>query len=160
MPTTYLSLEEAARKYDVKKRVLTQLIEAGMIETRQTPTGDLLVVADKNGNSQESQTKEEIIADRFAHLRGQIVNAYTAQQIYGVHPSTLIRWARAGYVKIIKEKKGRLIEMDQADVAYCVYIYNKKKDEYGGKISGVKIFDNDGNPYQLKYPDLSAKRRN
>ncbi len=157
--STYLSLEKAARKYGVEKKVLTQLIEAGMIQTHETSTGELLVVAEKNGNDQDPQTKKEIIAIRFRHLRGQSINAYMAQQKYGIHPSTFIRWARSGYIEILDEKKGRLIEMDAADVAYCVYVYNKKKEDYGGKISGVKIFDKDGNPYQVKYPDLSAQRR-
>jgi hypothetical protein len=49
--------------------------------------------------------------------------------------------------------------MDEAGVAYCAYVYHQKKEEYGGKVAGVKLFDKNGNPYQVKYPDLSAKRR-
>ncbi len=49
--------------------------------------------------------------------------------------------------------------MDASDVAYCAYVYKQKKVEYGGNVAGVRIFDKNGNPYQLKYPDLSAKRR-
>lgn len=59
---TYLSLEEAALRYGVKEKVLTQLIADGMLQTRTTSSGELLVVADKNGDSLETQTKEEIIA--------------------------------------------------------------------------------------------------
>jgi hypothetical protein len=158
MPTTYLSLEEAARKYDVKKRVLTQLIEAGMIQTRETPKGELLVVADKNGNGQKPPTRKEIIEAKFAHLREQPISAHAAQEKYGVHHTNFIRWARAGYINILREKK-RLIEMDEAGVAYCAHVYHNKKEEYGGRIAGVKLFDKNGNPYQIKYPDLSAKRR-
>ncbi len=157
--STYLSLEKAARKYGVKKKVLTQLIEAGMIQTHETSTGELLVVADKNGNDQDLQTKEKIIATKFTHLQGQPISAYGAQKEYGVHHSNFINWARAGYIKIIREGK-RALRMDSADVAYCAYIYKKKKEEYGGRIAGVRIFDDEGNPYQVKYPDLSAKRRN
>jgi predicted site-specific integrase-resolvase len=136
--------------------VLTQQIRVGKIQAVQLPSGDLLVAAESNG--QDYQTKEEIIDDKFTHLRGQTINAYQAQQEYGIHPSTFIRWARAGYIKIIREEE-RLIEMDAADIAYCVYIYKQKKKEYGGRISGVKIFDKEGNPYQVKYPDLAASRR-
>lgn len=64
----HLSLEEAARRYGLKERVLTQLIEDGMLQTRTTSSGELVVVADQNGNSQDPQTKEEIIAAKFAHL--------------------------------------------------------------------------------------------
>jgi hypothetical protein len=137
--------------------VLTQQIQAGKIEAVRLPTGELLVAGEKTG--QESKTKAEIIGEKFAHLLGQVINAYEAQQLYQIHPSTFIRWARSGYIKIVNEEKGRLVKMDAADVAYCVYVYNKKKEEYGGRISGVKIFDEKGNPYQIKYPDLSVLRR-
>ena len=77
---TYLTVEEAARKYGVKKKVLTQLIADGMVQTRETSTGDVLVVAENNGNSQELQTKEEIIAEKFAHLREQPISASEASR--------------------------------------------------------------------------------
>jgi hypothetical protein len=157
--STYLSVEEAARKYAVEEKVLTQLIAAGMIETHETPTGDVFVVAEKNGNSQKPQTKEEIISENFAHLRGHIITPYRAQKKYsGIHRNNFINWARSGYIEILKEKD-RLIELDEADVAYCAYVYGLKKSEYGGKLGGVRLFDENGNPYQVKYPDLSAKRR-
>lgn len=155
---TCLSLEEAARKYGVEEEVLTQLIEAGMIETRETPTGELLVVADKNGSNQDPHTKEEIIAAKFVHLREQPISAYGAQKKYGIHHNSFIRWARAGYITILNEAE-RSLELDEADVAYCAHVYHLKKEEYGGNIAGVKIFDEDGNPYQVKYPELSVKRR-
>ena len=153
---TYIPLDQAARHYGLPKKVLTQEIQAGKIQAVQLPSGDLLVAAENNG--QDYQTKEEIIAQKFTHLKGQTINAYQAQQDYGIHPSTFIRWARAGYIEIIREKE-RLIEMDAADVAYCAYVYEQKKEEYGGKTSGVRIFDKNGNPYQVKYPDLAAQRR-
>jgi predicted site-specific integrase-resolvase len=155
---TYLSLEEAARKYGVKEKVLTQLIADGIVQARTTPSGELLVVADKNGNSQEPRTKEEIIAARFAHLRSQSISAYGAQKKYGIHHNNFLRWARLGYISILNEAE-RSVELDEAAVAYCAYIYNQKKQEYGGNIAGVKIFDENGNPYQVKYPEFSVKRR-
>jgi hypothetical protein len=158
MSITYLSLEEVTHKYGVEKQVLTQLIEVGMIETHQTPTGDLLLLANKNGRGPEPQTKEEIIAANFAHLRGQWLSAYRAQKEHGIHHSNFINWARAGYIKMMGEGS-RALRMDAADVAYCAWIYKQKKEEYGGRLAGVRLFDDTGNPYELKYPDLSAKRR-
>ena len=155
---TCLPLEEAARKYGVTKNVLTQLIADGIVQTRTTSTGELLVVADQNGNSQDPQTKEEIIADKFAHLRGQPISAYDAQKQYSIHRNNFMNWARSGYIEILNEKS-RPIQLDKADVAYCAYIYKKKKNDYGGNLAGATIFDEDGNPYQVKYPDLAAKRR-
>lgn len=160
---TYLSLEEAARKYDVKKKVLTQLIEAGMIETRQSPTGELLVVADKNGNGQEPQTKEEIIAAKFAHLRGHPISASEASRKYSnihdvpISHVLLGRWAKAGYITVMK--RGYRLQMDEAEVAYCTEIFAKKYQEYEGHMSGVRVFDEDGSPYQLKYPEVAEQLR-
>lgn len=154
---TYLPLTEAAKKYGLSEAVLTQQIQAGKIEAVQLPTGELLVAAESNGY--ELKTKEEIITEKFAHLRGQAISPYTAEKEYhGIHRSNFIRWARAGYIKILHEEE-RLIEMDAADVAYCAYVYKQKKEKYEGRIAGVKIFDEEGNPYLVKYPDLSAKRR-
>jgi predicted site-specific integrase-resolvase len=153
---TYIPLDQAARHYGLSKKVLTQEIQAGKIQAVQLPSGDLLVAAENNGR--DYQTKEEIIAQKFAHLKGHTLNAYQAQQEYNIRHQSFLRWARAGCIEIIHEEE-RLIEMDAADVAYCAYVYEQKKKAHGGRISGVRIFDEDGNPYQVKYPDLAAQRR-
>ena len=159
---TYLSLDEAARRYGVKEKVLTQLIADGMLQTRTTSSGELVVVADQNGNSQEPQTKEEIIAAKFAHLRGRTVSASEASRRYSEKYGITIgnelfsRWSRLGY---IKRESGYRLELDEADVAYCAEIYAEKYRKYGGQLRGVRIFDEDGNPYQLKYPEVAAQLR-
>ncbi len=122
---TYLPLSDAAKKYGLSEKVLTQMVQEGKIEAVQLPTGDLLVAAKKNGYN-DPQTKEGIITKRFAHLRGQRISATAASREYGIHHSNFIKWARAGYIKIFREEK-RLLEMDVADVAYCSYIYQIKK---------------------------------
>ncbi|MCQ3976158.1 MAG: hypothetical protein DPW09_22245 [Anaerolineae bacterium] len=160
---TYLSIEEATRKYGVEKKVLTQLIEAGMIETRETPTGEMLVVADKNGNGHKPQTKEEIIAAKFAHLREQPISASEASRkyskIHGVPISNQLfsRWGQLGHITVLE--RGYRLQLDEADVAYCAEIYAQKYKEYNGRMSGVRIFDDEGNPYQLKYPEVAEQLR-
>ena len=154
---TYLPFSDAAIRLRLSEKALTQLVKAGKIEAVQLPSGELLVAAENNGG--KTQNKQKIISERFSHLRGQTINAYAAQKEYGIRYQNFIKWARAGYIEIIHEDEGRLVEMDAADVAYCAHMYHRKKAEYGGNIAGVRIFDDDGNPYQLKYPDLSAKRR-
>jgi hypothetical protein len=137
--------------------VLTRLIEAGKIEAVQLPSGEVLVSAESNGY--QSKTKEQIIGAKFAHLRGQTITPYAAQKKYdGIHRNNFINWARSGYIKIHQEAD-RLIELDEADVAYCAYIYKQKKEEYGGSLAGVTIFDDKGNPYQLKYEELARQMR-
>ena len=153
---TYIPLDQAARQYGLSKKVLTQQIRVGKIQAVQLPSGDLLVAAENN--DQDYQTKDEIISSKFAHLRGQTITPYSAEKKYGIHRNNFMRWARAGHIGIIQQAK-RLLELDAADVAYCSYVYKLKKEEYGGQIAGVTIFDDDGNPYQVKYPDLSAERR-
>jgi predicted site-specific integrase-resolvase len=153
---TYIPFDQAARHYGLSKKVLTQEIQAGKIRAVQLPSGDLLVAAENNGR--DYQTKKEIIAQKFAHLRGEGISAYAASKKYGIHHQNFINWARSGYIKI-KEEKIRLLKMDEADVAYCAYVFKQKKEEYGGRIAGAKIFDEEGNPYQVKYPDLAAQRR-
>ena len=159
---TYLTVEEAARKYGVKKKVLTQLIEDGMVQTRETSNGELLVVAENNSNSQESQTKEEIIAKKFAHLRGKVISASEASRRYSddqikIYPSRFSDWAKAGY--IAAEFDGYRLLLDEAEVAYCAAVYREKFKEYDGRLTGVTIFDEDGNPYQLKYPEVAQRMR-
>ncbi len=150
-----LPLSAAAKRMGLSEKTLTQLVEAGKIQAVQPPSGELLVAVD---NGQHYQTKEEIIAKRFAHLRGKPINAYQAQKEYGIRHQNFIKWARSGYIEI-KREEDRLIEMDAADVAYCAYIYHQKRKEYGGRVAGVRIFDDKGNPYQLKYPEVAKQLR-
>jgi len=160
---TYLSLDEAARRYGVKEKVLTQLIADGMLQTRTTSSGELVVVADQNGNSQEPQTKEEIITEKYTHLKGEKISASEASRKYSkIHGITIShpnfsRWAKAGYIQVIK--RGYRLQMDEADVAYCAEVYANKYKEYDGQMIGVRVFDEDGNPYQVKYPEVAEQMR-
>ena len=53
-----------------------------MVQTRETSNGELLVVAENNGNGQELQTKEEIISEKYVHLRKQLISASDASRKY------------------------------------------------------------------------------
>ncbi len=160
----YLPLKEAAKKHDVEEKVLTQLIAAGMIEAVER-NGETVVAVDKNGNDDnESQTKDEIIAAKFAHLKGQPISASEASRkyskIHGVPISnqSFSRWAtKLGYIIVLE--RGYRLQMDEAEVAYCAEVYAQKYREYDGRMSGVRIFDKDGNPYQLKYPEVAEQLR-
>ena len=150
---TFIPLVEAAQKYNLSEKALTQLIQTGKIEAVQLPTGEVLVAAESNGSP--PKTKEQIIAEEFAHLRGQIITVTEAVQKYNLHPRTISEWVRKGYVVPLKyEGRGSRMELDAAEVAYCAKIYS----EQGGK-RGVRLFDEYGNPYQLKRPQLAEYRR-
>ena len=145
---TYIPLKQAARKYKLSIEALTQLIQNGRIEAAKLPSGEIVV------SETSYQTKEQIIENKFKHLKEEKIGAYAASKKYNVAHQTLIRWSNSGYIARDKHKK-----LNEADVAYCVFIYNEKKKEYGKRIAGAKIFDEDGNPYQVKFPDLSLRRR-
>ncbi len=159
---TYLPIKKAAKRYGVEEKVLTQLISVGMIEAREE-AGEMLVVVDKNENVQERRTKEEIIATKFAHLRGHPISASEASRkyskIHGIPISNQLfsRWAKAGYITVLK--RGYRLQMDEAEAAYCANIFTQKHKEYGGQMRGVSIFDEDGNPYRLKYKEIAQQKR-
>ncbi len=157
----YLPLAEAASKFGLSKKVLTQMIQAGKIEAVQLPTGELLVAAEKNG--QKPKSKEEIIAEKFAHLREQPISASEASrkysEIYGISISNQLfsRWGQIGHITVLE--RGYRLQLDEAEVAYCAEIYAQKYKEYEGKMAGVRIFDENGNPYQLKYREVAEQMR-
>lgn len=67
------------------------------------------------------------------------------------------RWARAGYIEV--KERGYRLKLNEADVAYCAKIYAEKYKAYNGKMTGVTVFDEEGNPYRLKYPEIAAYKR-
>ncbi len=151
---TVLPLPDAASKYGLSEQALTQLIEAGKIEAVQLPSGEILVTAEND----RANTKDEIISERFAHLKGKLIRLSDAARKYEISTTNLARWAKSGYIEVLKRESYNT-ELNEADVAYCAYIYKLKKEACGGRAAGVNIFDRKGNPYHVKYPDLSAKRR-
>ncbi|GIK40106.1 MAG: hypothetical protein BroJett011_39390 [Chloroflexota bacterium] len=158
---TFIPLVEAAQKYNLSEKALTQLIQTGKIEAVQLPNGELLVAAESN-NGHKAKTKQEIIAEEFSHLRGNTISASEASRkyskIYGVTISNELfsRWSRLGYIKRVS---GYRLSLDEADVAYCAKIFVEKYHEYRGRLQGVPIFDENGNPYHLKYREVAAHLR-
>ena len=146
----------------MKENVLTRLIAAGMIETREE-AGETLVAVDKSGNGSKAQTKEEIIAAKFAELQGLPISASKASrkysEIYGMQLSQVqfSRWAKSEIVEVLD--RGYKIELNEADVAYCACVFAQKYRQYNGQLRGVSIFDESGNPYIVKYPDIAEERR-
>jgi hypothetical protein len=163
----YIPLASAAKRYGVEEAVLTQLILAGMIETRAVSEG-ILVAVDKNGNFEQSakqpQTKEEIIAAKFKHLQGKNISSSEASRKYSKKHGVPIsqvqfsRWAKYGLITVLE--KGYRIQLNESEVAYCAEVFAQKYREYDGQLRGVNIFDEDGDPYQVKYPDVAEGRRN
>jgi hypothetical protein len=162
----YIPLHAAVKRYGIEEKVLTQLISAGMIETK-TVSGGILVAVDKDGSETQAneypQTKEEIITNKFAHLRGQPISASEASRKYSdlhqipISNQLFSRWGKAGYITVLD--RGYRLQMDEADVAYCAEIFAQKYKEYNGQLRGVSVFEKNGDPYCLKYKDLARKKR-
>jgi hypothetical protein len=163
---TFISLADASRKFGLPKKVLTEQIQAGKIEAVRLATGELLV-ADKLKGYQH-KTKDQIIAEKYSHLRGKVISASGASRKYStihevaITPQHFSQWAAAGHIAVSGGGgKGNPLQLDEADVAYCADIYAQKVEEYGSnRMVGVRIFDLDGNPYLLKYPEVAKKLRN
>jgi hypothetical protein len=145
---TFIPLTEAVHKYALTEDVLTRLIQDGRIDAAQLPSGELLV----SDESLNQKTKEQIVEERFAHLRGKPITVSDAEGVYKLKNMTIRRWIANGYIRVVND--GYPIKVDESDVAYCAKVY----DEQDGK-SGRRIFDGDGNPYQLKHPKLAEYRR-
>jgi hypothetical protein len=159
---TFLPLADAARKFGLPKKVLTEQIQAGKIEAVKLPTGELLV-ADKHNNGYQNKTKEQIITEKYGHLRDKIISASAASrkysEIYGIMitPQHFSQWAAAGHITV--KGRGYRLKLDEADVAYCADIFAQKYKEYDGLMVGVRIFDKYSNPYKLKYPEVAKQMR-
>ncbi len=78
-----------------------------------------------------SKTKEQIITEESAHLRGQPIGVREAAKKYEISSVTLSRWVKAEYIRAITDnvKRGQKKLVDEADVAYCAKIYKDKVEE-------------------------------
>jgi hypothetical protein len=138
-----IPLPEAARRLGLTAEALTQLVESGIIKAN-IHKGVVLIP--------ESEIKQTITREQFEKLRGQPITVAQAVEKYGISDVTISKWARLGYIEIIQPGYGMTI--DAADMAYCAAVYKAK----GGQ-RGARIFDESGNPYQLKRPEIAAYRR-
>lgn len=150
---TFIPLVEAAQKYNLSEKALTQLIQTGKIEAVQLPTGELLVAAEKNG--QKLQTKEQIIQEQYASLMKRPITVSEAAEKYDITRTTIIRWKDKGYITVLES--GYQMTLDEAEVAYCADIYKSKK-ESGLGYRGP-LLDKNGLPYELKREKLALYRR-
>ena len=148
---TYIPLPEATRKYGVSRNALLERIKSGKISAAKLPGGGYLVAEN------EIDPSLNIKREDFEHLRGQKISMSEASKTYGIPHPTFSRWAKSGFINVLE--RGYRTILDEADVAYCAAVYKAKYDFYNGNISGVNIFDANGNPFQSKSPDMAAYKR-
>jgi hypothetical protein len=155
LSASYIPLKYAAQKYGIPEQSLIDKVKSGSIASGRLPDGELLVA------EHEIDPSLNIRREDFAHLRGCPISMSEASRKYSTNETVIpqqnfSRWAQAKYIKVLE--RGWKVLLDEADVAYCAAVYNAKKKAYG-ELQGVPLFDENGNPYRLKYPEIATKKR-
>ncbi len=131
---TYIPLTEAARRYGMSQEALTRAVADGIMRAVRTPDGRVLVA---------SEDVAVVTKEQFSHLQGQGISIRGASRKYDVPVSTLRSWARQGHIKILtppaERRQGRVILLDEQDVAYCATVYHQLK-QARGQVAGMRIF--------------------
>jgi hypothetical protein len=138
--------------FDEAKNLLTNLPPNVTIELTKLPTGGFVVFPVQ----EMTKTKDQIIEEKFSGLRKQSIRLSDAAKQYKVSTANLTRWMQAGYIKAEKQVPYNTL-LNEADVAYCAHIYHERKKQ--GATFGSRLFDEKGNPYELKHPNLAKRRR-
>ncbi|MBN1811303.1 MAG: hypothetical protein JXA14_05670 [Anaerolineae bacterium] len=109
---TYIPLEDAAQKYDLRAHVLTDLVEKG--ELRAVQVGRKVAVAE----DEVFDLVKEMTGDgkKYATLEGKPIRVSKAAEKYQMPHATLSKWAKRGYIRVI-EQRPRLLLLNEADVA-------------------------------------------
>jgi hypothetical protein len=139
----YIPLPQAAKRLKISAASLQGLIESGNIKAVKL-NGTIAVA--------ESELDQVVTREKFEHLRGQTITIPQASTKYSIHVDTFRAWIKRGYIRLLKAGYGA--EMDLADVAYCAAVYQVQG---GGR--GKRIFDENGQPYQLKHTEWANYQR-
>jgi|GEM_PF-299537 hypothetical protein len=134
----FLTLSEAAKKYDFPEARLQALIEAGTITAGEI-NGEVIVNETEIRN--RVQRREDLPEYRqYEHLKGVGIGINEAAKTYNVSYTTVRNWVVRGLIGRLGNR-GQKVLLDQADVAYCVAIFRQ------GGSQGRRIFNADGTPY-------------
>jgi hypothetical protein len=120
---TYIPLSEATAKYRLGHRALTRLVESGRIRAVQIDGG--VAVAEEDVNIVAIQVDDS--------LRGCPVRLAEAAEKYGVSDTNLVRWATAGYIRVV-ERGPKLLMLDEADVKLVAEIFKRAREETGSYV--------------------------
>ena len=139
----YVPLPQAAKRLKITATALQRLIDNGILHAVRL--GGTVAVP-------ESELNQTIFREQFDHLSGQAITISEATQKYGLNNRTIRRWIDRGYIKVLKDGYGT--QLDHGDVAYCAAVYQSL-----GGTQGKRLFDDDGQPYQLKRNDWATYQR-
>lgn len=132
-------------------KLLNTLPPGAKIELKKLQGGQLSVTA-------QTQTKQQLMDQHFAHLVGQGISLSEAAKKYNVSRDLISKWVyRANYVGFVDEAAYPKL-VDEAEVAVCAKIYHDRLND--PDLNRVPYFDDDGAVItELKHPALSEYRR-
>lgn len=126
----FITLEQAAEKYEIERKLLTKLVQDGKIKAGRL---DSRIILQEDEVKRASMTKEKIWA-RVAHLDGQGIGMAEAARKYNMHHRTVSRWAQAGYIRVLKrDGPGKKVLVNEADVAYAKHVFEIRDAGRGRK---------------------------
>ena len=144
----FIPLSEAARKYGLDEDYLRQMVERGKIRAAMV-AGEMVVSEEEvRGEAIEVKAlrKEDLPEwKQFAHLNDKGIGLSEAAGKYRVNIPTIYRWYKSGFIKEIGRKTvrgGTKILLNEADVAYCVFVYQSSRWS-----QGKRVFSKTGLPY-------------
>ena len=138
---TLIPLSQAANRYNVTELQLQQLIQSATIRS-MSYGGVILVSEDEVQQNLPKEQREEY--KQFADLKGKQIGMREAALKYNVSHQTISDWTAQSYIEKLGQQ-GRKTFIDEADVAYCAFVYHRRE---GGQ--GKWLFSRNGTPYTPK----------
>jgi len=129
---SYLTLPEAARKYGISTDALTRLVKAGIIRAVHNEEGTVLITVPTVAAAADV-IHDEIRLEQYKHLRGKRIRLLEAAKKYNVDAVSLSGWVDRGYI-YVHNRRPKLLEIDEADVAYVAAIYKRGRELTGSPI--------------------------
>ena len=139
----WLTIAEAAARFEVDPLVLEKLAKDGVIGSKVSAEGNLLVLEDE-----VKEVAHKLDRRQWEHLRGRAITASDAERHYGLSKNYYARWAREGYVHKVREDDGWRVWLDEADVAYATAL----AEVSGGLKQGRALF-----PASPQYATIGQK---
>ncbi len=126
----WLTIAEAAGDFGIDGPVLEKLAKDGVIGSKVSPDGQLLVLEDE-----ARDVARKLDRRQWEHLRGRRITASDAERHYGLSKNYYARWGREGYICKLGEDGWR-VWLDEADVAYATAL----AEVSGGLKQGRALF--------------------
>ena len=108
-----ISIEDAARKYEIPVGVLERLIEEHRIRIQNNGSRMLF--------EEDVKAVRHLSRARFRHLEGKKISINEASRRYELQPSTVARWVLKRKVRTVG-REGKYRYIDESDIAYAAFL--------------------------------------